>query len=159
LDVFAQGDVEPAELAQWKALMPMMGSLIAPSEGNVIELIDSVDDATLAAAVADFRQNIFFIRRAMRRKFGMSAEGKGLRTNPFTFFGAASRPEFAQVFRKMPIRMTPAQMLGGNFATALAATHGLRALTTPSWFLTRFLQWYLQSEQLEEALRQAEHEL
>jgi hypothetical protein len=159
LDVFAQGDVEPAELAEWKTLMPLMGGLADLSEGNLIELVDCVDDETLAEAVSDFRQNIFFIRRAFRRKFGKSAEGTTLHTNPFTFFGFASQPEFAQVFRKIPIRMTPAQLLGGNFATALAATHGLRTLPEPSWFLTCFLPWYLQSEGLEEALRQAEREL
>jgi hypothetical protein len=159
LDVIAQRDVEPDVLRQWKALAPLMWSLANPSEGNVIELVDSVDHATVTAAVSEFRRNIFFIRRAIRRKFGKSPEGKVISNNPFTFFGAASQREFAQAFRKMPTRITPAQMLGGHFASSLVGTHGLRALTKPSWFLTRFLQWYLQSEEFEGALRQAEREL
>jgi len=157
LEFIAQGDLRPQQLADAKELAPLAWSLIDPSQANATEVADNAGEETIRATIGAFRSSIFFLRRAHHQSLKSLAAKKGACTNPLSCFGVARDPHFPRVLRSLPVRITPAQLLGAQFLSALIAEAGMPSLAP--WFTRMFLMHMLQSRALEQALQETERKL
>jgi hypothetical protein len=123
-----QDDVKPDEFALAKNAAPFLHSMMDLSEANVLRCADNAEPETLKRAALEFRDTIYFSRRMFHTKFGSARDGGPPSSNPLSMFGMAARASMTVVFRKAPVRMTPAQVLGGQFLVILAGVRRMEEL-------------------------------
>lgn len=120
MDELVQNDWGPEELAQWRLMGPLLRTILDPSVANVLRCAENAKPDTVARAAKEFRSDIYFIRRMFHAKFGRARDGGLLSSNPLTMLGGAAYIRLGDIVRNAPVRITPAQVLGGQFLIALA---------------------------------------
>lgn len=85
-----------------------------------MELLKEIDDDTAAEAVPGVRQFFHDIRRVVHK--GACEEGRPEHSsNPLTLFGNWKRSRYDGFWRRIPQRITPAQMLGSVIGVSVLA--------------------------------------
>jgi hypothetical protein len=143
------------EIRQVKKFAPLIASLIDTSEENAVNVIGSADDETIQATRENFHAALLHLRKVYHRKNDRRENGKASPSSLLSFFGKGDQSRLTAGLRKGSIRCTPAQFLGGQFATMVATTHGMRRLQKQSQAL---LPVFLQSEEVAQWLRRMESE-
>ncbi len=124
VDDLMPDDADPLELREHKDAAPLVWSMLNVGEADAIKVLEGdPSDSTLKRAVWNFRVFMLHVRYAFRRKV-FKGKDRPASTNPLTIFGVAKHFRLQEGFRKMPTRITPAQMLGAQFAHALVMAHG-----------------------------------
>jgi hypothetical protein len=159
VDDFMPADADPEELQRYKNTAPLMWSMLNLGEVEAIEVLNGeLNDRVLKRGIYNFRTFMLHVRYGFRKKVFTGKE-RPPSTNPLTAFGAAKHFRFQEAFRKMPMRMTPAQMVGAQFAQALVIAHGEEQLAKMSEFFDRWLAYFLKSEACARWLEQMEREV
>jgi hypothetical protein len=152
-------DADPNEMRSFKQVAPLMWSLLNLAEPDALKLLEQdISDEIIRLALRNFRGFMWRMRYFFRKKFFMGKE-RPPSTNLLTFFGAAKQFRVQDAYRRAPIRVTPAQVLGGQFAHALIIAYNEHEIDAVYEFSMKWFAFWLQSEQCAQWLKQAEHEL
>ncbi len=166
-DLFPEAD--PAVLAEHQQLAPLMWSTLSMKESDAIHVLQGdVAPDVMERAIETARELRWRVRALFRRivkpqggirRIVKPQGGKRPSLNPLTFFGAVTRVDFRKALRQMPLRATPAQYLGGQFAEAVVLAYRERQMIKlyPFW-LEWFANW-LQSEDGRKSLQSMEREV
>lgn len=124
MDTFMPPGVDPEEIREYKALAPLGWTLMGASESEALDILEQgISNVLAERATRKLRHLIWIARSGFRREFTGRENGRRFQTNPLTLFGFAAHFRFNEAFRRMPIRCTPAQMLGGHVAHLLVTLH------------------------------------
>jgi hypothetical protein len=146
VDDLMPADADPKELQEYKDSAPLMWSMLNLGEVEAIEVLKGeLNDRVLKRGIYNFRTFMLHLRYGFRRKVFKGKE-RPPSTNPLTAFGTAKHVRFQEAFRKMPIRMTPAQMIGAQLAQALVIAYSEEQIAKMSEFSDRWLAYFLKSE-------------
>lgn len=160
MDDLIPPDSDQNEIRELKAAAPFLWTTWGASEGEAIRILEGdVDDALIDRCTWQLRRAIWGARSAFRRKFTERENGKRFQTNPLTLFGFAAHFRFNEAFRRMPVRCTPAQMLGGHVAQMLITLHGEERTQKQAWFWVQCFAYWLQSDACKQWIEQLEHEV
>jgi hypothetical protein len=159
IDDLMPADADPKELQAYKNSAPFAWSMMNLGEADAIKVLEGdLSDRVLRRAVWNFRVFMLHVRYGFRRKVFRGTE-RPPSTNPLTSFGMAKVFRFQHAFRKMPIRATPAQMIGGQFAQAIVMAHGEEQVAKFYDFYMRWLPYFLKSDACAQWLRAMEDEV
>ena len=160
IDDLMPPDTDQNELRELKTLSPLLWTMVGASNREAMEILEGEVDQTVAERAAlKLRRWIWLSRSGFRRKFTGRENGRRFPTNPLSFFGAAAHFRFKEAFRRMPIRCTPAQMLGGHIAHMIVLVHREDVLDRFAGSITTWLPFWLQSDACKQWLAQMEREV
>jgi len=159
VDDLMPDNVDPAKLHEHKAAAPLIWSMLNMGEADALKVLEGeFSDSIFKRAVWNFRVFMLHIRYGFRKKV-FKGKDRPPSTNPLTIFGAAKHFRFQEGFRKMPIRITPAQMVGAQFAQALVMAHGEEQMEKLAGFWARHLALWLLSDDCTQWLERMEREV
>jgi hypothetical protein len=151
-------DADPEKLREYKESAPLLWSMLNLGEADAIKVLEGdVSDSTLRRAVWNFRVFMLHVRYGFRRKFFVG-NNRPPSTNPLTMFGAAKHVRFQERFRKLPIRITPAQIVGCQFAHALLIAHVEEQMEQVYEFFMQWFPYFLKSDACAQWIAQTESE-
>jgi hypothetical protein len=145
MDDLARGDVEPAEMNLFRQAGSILHSMMGLSVDEVITRAENIEARTMLTATREFRKNMYFVRRMFHRKFGSARRGGPPSSNPLSMFGGGAQVRLGDIFRKAPVRITPAQFLGGEFLINLAAVRRMEELAQWATGMVPFLPAIMQA--------------
>jgi hypothetical protein len=152
-------ELDPNDTREHKPLAPLAWTLLAVSESEGLKTLEfEVDAALIQKALAHFRFFVWRIRYALNKKVEWRRNEKRPSLNPLTGFGATIDPRFRQALRNQPIRATPAQYLGGQFAHSLVIAYGQEQEKKAFEFMLKWIAWWLQSADCAQWLQRLESE-
>jgi hypothetical protein len=159
VDDLMPDDANPTKLQEYKDAAPLVWSMLNMGEADALKVLEGAPtDSVLKRAVWNFRVFMLHVRYGFRRKV-FKGKDRPPSTNPLTIFGSAKDFRFQQAFRRMPIRITPAQMVGAQFAQALVMAHGEEQMEKLTDFWTRRLAQWLLSDDCTQWLERMEREV
>jgi hypothetical protein len=159
VDDLMPDDADPAKLREHKAAAPLIWPMLNIGEADAIKVLEGeLSDSILKRAVWNFRVFMLHVRYGFRKKI-FKGKDRPPSTNPLTIFGTAKHFRFQEGFRKMPIRITPAQIVGAQFAQALVIAHGEEQMERLRDFWTKHFAMWLLSDDCTQWLEGMEHEV
>jgi hypothetical protein len=160
MDAFTPPGTDPQQIQEYKALAPLGWTLMGASESEALDILErGISNVLAERATWRLRHLIWIVRSGFRRKFTGRENDRRFQTNPLTFFGFAAHFRFNEAFRRMPIRCTPAQVLGGHVAHLLVTLHSEERMEKLAELWMKCLAYWLQSDAFKQWLEQLEREV
>jgi hypothetical protein len=153
-------EIDANTMRAFKELAPFAWTMMSVGENEAIKVLNhQITDKVVQRALSQFRRYNWRVRVAFRKRFTGRENGRRFQTNPLTGFGFAAHYRFNESFRKMTVRATPAQMLGGQIAHSILQAHGEDQLDKLFEVFPKWLAIWLQSDDCAKWLERMEREV